>query len=173
MRALLPRRLSMALIGALTLAIPAITPRSASAAPPTCKDMNVGVPHNATTPIFVDCTGGTGTGSPDVLVVTNPSKGTVTPAAGGTSSDQWVVYIPNAGQVGADSFQYRGVSPGSGSFGTDEVGPVQTVNLRIGAGSPPVCSNLSQSVPQAIGTKLRLSCASGGDPIVSFSISNP
>jgi hypothetical protein len=163
----------MALIGAITLAIPAFAPGTAGAAPPTCKDMNVSVPHNAVTPIFIDCTGGSGTGSPDVLVWTNPTKGTVSPAAGGTSTDQWVVYTPNAGAFGADSFTYRGVSPGSGSLGSDELGPVQTVNLRIGAGSPPVCSNLSQSVPQATATNLRLSCAMGGDPIASFSISNP
>ena len=43
---------------------------------------------------------------------------------------------------------YRGVSPGSGSGGSDEVGPLRTVNLRIGAGTPPACANLSQSVPQ-------------------------
>jgi hypothetical protein len=135
--------------------------------------MNVSVPHNAVTPIFINCTGGSGAGSPDVLVVTNPTKGTVSPAAGGTSTDQWVVYTPNAGAFGADSFTYKGVSPGSGSGGSDEVSAEQTVNLRIGVGSPPVCSNLSQSVPQATATNLRLSCAMGGDPIASFSISNP
>ena len=135
--------------------------------------MNVSVPHNAVTPIFINCTGGTGAGSPDVLVWTNPSKGTVNPVVFGTSTDQWVVYTPNPGASGADSFTYKGVSPGSGPGPSDEVGPERTVNLRIGAGSPPACSNLSQSVPQAIATKLRLSCATGGDPISSFSISNP
>jgi hypothetical protein len=46
------------------------------------------------------------------------------------------------------------------------------VNIRIGAGSPPVCANQSQSVPQATSTFFRLVCASGGDPIVSFAISD-
>ncbi len=115
MRARLPRRLSVALIGAITLAIPAFAPGSACAVAPTCNDMNVGVPHNSATPIFINCTGGTGVGSPDVLVVSNPSKGTVSPVGGGTSTDQWVTYTPNPGTVGADSFTYRGVSPGSGS----------------------------------------------------------
>src|SRR3954447_11512895 len=87
---------------------------SAGAAAPTCNDMNEGIPHNAATPIFIDCTGGTGTGSPDVQVVSNPSKGTLSTPAGGTSTDQWVVYTPNPGQSGGDSFSYRGVSPGSG-----------------------------------------------------------
>ena len=150
-----------------------LAPASAQAAAPACNDMNEGVPHNAATPIFIDCSGGTGVGSPDVLIVSNPSKGTLSPPAGGTSTDQWVIYTPNAGQSGADSFTYRGVSPGSGSGGSDEVGPLKTVNIRIGAGSPPVCANLSQSVPQATATNLRLSCASGGDPIVSYSISDP
>ena len=77
MRARLPLRLSAALIGAITLAIPAFAPGSAFAVAPTCNDMQVGVPHNSATPIFIDCTGGTGVGSPDVLVVSNPSKGTV------------------------------------------------------------------------------------------------
>jgi len=41
-----------------------------------------------------------------------------------------------------------------------------------------VCANLSQSVPRndathTTPTSLRLTCASGGDPITSFSISNP
>jgi len=149
-----------------------LVPGTAGAVAPTCNDMTVGVPHNAVTPIFVDCTGGTSATGPDVLVATNPTKGTVAPGAGGTSTDQWVVYTPNAGASGADSFTYRGVSPGSGSGGSDELGPVRTVSIRIGAGSPPVCSNLSQSVPQATATNIRLSCASGGDPIVSYSISN-
>src|SRR4051812_46474599 len=136
--------------------------------------MTASVPHKAATPIFIDCPGGTGTGSPDVLIVgTAPAKGTVTPAGGGTSTDQWVVYTPNPGASGADSFTYQGVSPGSGSGGSNEVGPVRTVSIRIGAGSPPVCAALSQSVPQATATNLRLSCATGGDPIAGFSFSNP
>ena len=125
----------------------ALGPATALGAAPTCNEMAVGVPHNAATPIFIDCTGGTGAGSPDVLIATNPTKGTLNPVAGGTSTDQWVVYTPNAGQSGADSFMYRGVSPGSGSGGSDEV-PLRTVDLRIGAGTPPACANLSQSVPQ-------------------------
>ena len=171
MRNRVPRKLSAALIGAITLAIPAFAPGTAGAAAPTCNDMNVGVPHNSVTPIFIDCTGGT-SGSPDVLLVTSPSKGTISPVAGQTSTDQWVTYTPNAGQSGADSFTYRGVSTGTGSGGSDEVGAVRTVNIRIGAGSPPVCSRLSQSVPQATATNIRLNCASGGDPIVSFSVTD-
>jgi hypothetical protein len=173
MRALLPRRLSAALIGAITLAIPPFAPGTAAAAAPTCNDMNVGVSHNAATPIFIDCAGGTGAGSPDVLIVGDPSKGTVSPSAGGTSTDQWVTYTPNPGASGADSFTYRGVSPGSGAGGSDELGAVRTVSIRIAAGTPPVCAPLSQSVPQATATDIRLSCASGGDPIASFSLSNP
>ncbi len=149
-----------------------LIPAAAQAAAPTCNDMNVGVPHNAATPMFIECSGGTGTGSPDVLIFSNPTKGTLSPLAGGTSTDQWVTYTPSPGQSGADSFTYRGISPGSGSGGSDEVGPLRTVNLRIGTGSPPVCANLSQSVPQATATNLRLVCASGGDPITSYSISN-
>jgi hypothetical protein len=149
-----------------------LLPAGAQAVAPTCNDMNVGVPHNAVTPIFIDCSGGTGTGSPDVLINTNPTKGTINPIAGGTSADQWVVYTPSPGQSGADSFTYRGYSPGSGAGGSDEIGPVRTVNIRIGTGSPPVCANQSQSVPQATSTFLRLVCASGGDPIVSFAISD-
>ena len=163
---------TLVLAGALLLAVTTV----AHAAAPTCNDMNVSVPHNAATPIFVECTGGTGTGSPDVLIATNPSKGTLSPAAGQTSTDQWVVYTPNPGASGADSFMYRGISPGSGSGGADEVGPLRTVNLRIGAGTPPVCANLSQSVPRndathTTPTSLRLTCASGGDPITSFGAS--
>ena len=89
-------------------------PGSASAAAPTCSDMAVGVPHNAALPLFVACSGGTGTGSPDILITTAPTKGTLSVGVGGTNTDQWVVYTPNAGQSGADSFMYRGVSPGSG-----------------------------------------------------------
>ncbi len=149
-----------------------LAPAGAQAVAPTCNDMNVGVPHNAATPIFIQCSGGTGAGSPDVLVTSSPAKGTVTPGAGETSSDQWVTYTPTPGQSGADSFTFRGISPGSGAGGSDEVGPTRTVSLQIAAGSPPVCANQSQSVPQATATKLRLVCASGGDPIVSYSISD-
>jgi hypothetical protein len=155
---------------ALALAAAAIAPATAQATPPTCTDMNVGVPHNAATPIFVDCTGGSGTGSPDVLITAGPTKGTLSIAAGQTSTDQWVTYTPNAGQSGADSFKFRGVSPGSGSGGSDEIGPERTVNLRIAPGTAPVCASLSQSVPQATATNLRLVCASGGDPITGYAI---
>src|SRR3954454_1427883 len=152
-----------ALLGASLPLLLAAAPAQATA--PICNDMNVGVPHNAATPIFIDCTGGTGTGSPDVLVVSNPARGTLNLPAGQTSTDQWIVYTPNAGQSGADSFTFRGVSPGSGVGGSDEVGPVRTVDLRIGAGSAPVCVNQSQSVPQndathVNATALLLDCAS-------------
>src|SRR4029079_8694333 len=136
---------------------------------PACNDMAVSVPHNAATPIFIDCTGGTGTGSPDVLITTNPAKGTLNPAASGTITDQWVVYTPSPGASGTDSFKFKGVSPGSGSAPSDEVGPERTRDVRSGAGTARACANLSQSVPQNTATKLRLVCASGGDPIVSYS----
>ena len=85
-----------------------------------------------------------------------------------------MTYTPNPGASGADSFTYKGVSPGSGPGGSDEVGPEQDREPPHRGGlAACVCSNLSQSVPQATATKLRLSCATGGDPIVSFSISNP
>src|SRR5688572_6973889 len=106
---------------ALALAAIGLVPATAHAAAPTCNDMNESIPHNAATPIFIDCTGGTGAGSPDVLVVSSPSKGTLNPAAGQTSTDQWITYTPTAGQSGADSFTFRGVSPGSGSGGSDEI----------------------------------------------------
>ncbi len=89
---------------AVALAAAAIAPATAQAAAPDCSDMNVGVPHNAATPVFISCSGGTGAGSPDVLVTTNPTKGTLSTAAGQTSTDQWIVYTPTAGQAGADSF---------------------------------------------------------------------
>ena len=38
----------------------ALGPATALGAAPTCNNMNVSVPHNAATPIFIDCTGGTG-----------------------------------------------------------------------------------------------------------------
>ena len=150
-----------------------LVPASAQAVAPTCNDMNVGVPHNAATPIFIDCSGGSGAGSPDVLIASNPSKGTVSPGSGQTSTDQWVTYTPSPGQSGADSFTFRGVSPGSGAGGSDELSASRTVNIRIAAGSPPVCANQSQSVPQETATNLRLTCASGGDPITAYAITNP
>ena len=36
-----------------------------------------------------------------------------------------------------------------------------------------MCANDSQSVPQNVATNLRLSCASGGDPIASYAITDP
>jgi hypothetical protein len=137
--------------------------------------MQVGVAHNATTPIFIQCSGGSGTGSPDVLIVTSPSKGTVSPAAGGTSTDQWVTYTPNPGQSGSDSFTYKGVSPGSGLGGSDEVGPERTVTIRIAQGAPPICFRGSETVGHNDGTgpstPVTLTCDSSGDPIVSYTIS--
>ena len=150
-----------------------LVPASAQAVAPTCNDMNVGVPHNAATPIFIDCSGGSGAGSPDVLIASSPSKGTLSPSNGQTSADQWVTYTPSPGQSGTDSFTFRGVSPGSGAGGSDELSASRTVNIRIAAGSPPVCANLSQSVPQETATNLRLTCASGGDPITAYSITDP
>src|SRR5829696_6904215 len=155
---------------ALALAAIAIAPAAAQAAAPTCSDMNVGVPHNAATPIFIDCTGGTGSGSPDVQITANPTKGALSVVAGGTSTDQWVTYTPTPGQAGSDSFTYQGVSPGSGSGGSNEVGPMRTVNLQIGAGTAPACASLSQSVPQFIATKLHLVCATGGDPVDAYEV---
>ena len=94
-----------------------LVPASAQAVAPTCNDMNVGVPHNAATPIFIDCSGGSGAGSPDVFINSNPSKGTLSHSAGQTSADQWVTYTPSPGQSGADSFQYRGAPRAAGAAG--------------------------------------------------------
>src|SRR3954469_13369587 len=159
---------------ALALATIAIAAGVAQAAPPTCNDMNVGVPHNAATPIFTDCAGGSGTGSPDVLVASSPSKGALSLAAGQTSTDQWLTYTPDPGQSGADSFTFRGSSPAAGD--TVELGPLRTVRLRIGEGTAPACAGLSATVPQndathTTATTLRLVCASGGDPITAYSVS--
>jgi hypothetical protein len=148
----------------LALAAAALAPATASAAPPTCTDSTAGVPHNAATPIHVDCTGGV------VLITAAPSKGTIVPANGQQGTDLWVTYTPTAGQAGSDQFKFRGVSVGTGSGGSDELSAERTVDLRIGAGSPPVCANLSQSVPQAIQTNLRLVCAAGGDPVDSYTV---
>jgi hypothetical protein len=148
----------------LALAAAALAPASASAAPPTCTDSTAGVPHNAATPIHVDCTGGV------VLITAAPSKGTIVPANGQQGTDLWVTYTPTAGQAGSDQFKFRGVSVGTGSGGSDELSAERTVDLRIGAGSPPVCANLSQSVPQAVQTNLRLVCAAGGDPVDSYTV---
>ena len=41
----------------LALAAAALAPATVSAAPPTCTDSTAGVPHNAATPIHVDCSG--------------------------------------------------------------------------------------------------------------------
>src|SRR4051812_49760806 len=106
--------------GAFVGALLALAPATAHAAAPSCNDMNVGVPHNAATPIFIDCTGGTGTGAPDVLVGSGPTKGTVSPAAGGASTDQWGTYTPNSGGAGGDSFTLQGVSSGGGSGGSGQ-----------------------------------------------------
>lgn len=148
----------------LALAAAALAPATASAAPPTCTDSTAGVPHNAATPIHVGCTGGV------VLITAAPSKGTIVPANGQQGTDLWVTYTPTAGQAGSDQFKFRGVSVGTGSGGSDELSAERTVDLRIGAGSPPVCANLSQSVPQAIQTNLRLVCAAGGDPVDSYTV---
>jgi len=161
---------------ALTLAtsMVVLTPRSASAAAPTCVDMSVGVPHNTALPIFVECSGGTGTGSPDILVIAGPSNGALSVAAGQTSTDQWVIYTPTPGHSGPDSFTYRGVSPGSGSGGADEVGPLRTVQLRVGPGTAPRCRSASETVSYNDGTTtptpVFLTCDSGGDPITGYQV---
>jgi hypothetical protein len=71
---------------ALALAAIAIAPAAAQASAPTCNDMNVGVPHNAATPIFIDCTGGSGAGSPDVEITADPARGTLDFATGERST---------------------------------------------------------------------------------------
>ena len=88
-------------IGLAIALVAVLVPTTAHASAPTCNDMNVGVPHNAATPIFIECTGGTGTGSPDVQITANPAKGALSIVAGGTSTDQWVTYTPTAGQAGS------------------------------------------------------------------------
>ena len=163
---------------ALTLGgtILVLTPRSAIAAAPTCTDVHVGVAHNAGLPIFIPCSGGTGAGSPDILIVSGPGKGSLNPSVGSTSTDQWVTYTPNPGQSGSDSFTYRGVSPGSGPGGSDELGPVRTVQLLIAQGKPPVCLSDSETVGHNDGTgtptpaSVTLKCTSSGDVIASYSI---
>jgi hypothetical protein len=157
---------------ALALAAFAIAPAAAQAAAPSCNDMNVGVPHNAATPIFIDCTGGSAPTSPDVQITEDPARGTLNVATGDRSTDQWVTYTPSPGQAGTDSFKFKGVSEGSGPGGGDQFSSEQTVHIRIAPGTPPVCATLSQSAPQNLATNLRLSCAAGGDPIFSYAITD-
>jgi len=132
--------------------------------------MNVGVPHNVALPVFLACSGGTGVGSPDVVITSAPSKGSLSVPTGVSSTDQWVVYTPDPGQSGTDSFSFRGVSSGSGAGGSDELSAVHTVSLLIGAGTAPTCHAVSQSVGTGTSTAVRLVCDAGGDPITSFSI---
>ena len=158
---------------ALALAAIAIAPAAAQAAAPTCNDMNVGVPHNAATPIFIDCTGGSAPSGPDVQITEDPTIGTLNVATGGRSTDQWVTYTPTPGQSGTGSFKFKGVSEGTGPAGSDQLSSEQTVHIRIAPGTAPVCANLSQSAPQNLATNLRLSCASGGDPVFGYAITDP
>ena len=163
------KRSRNSLIGlALALAAAALAPAAAEASAPTCFDMAVGVPHNAATPIHADCAGGTN--APVIRIVEGPDHGTLDVADGAAGADLWVSYRPEAGYAGNDSFTYRGVSLGSGPSNSDEPSGIRTVSLKVAPGSAPVCSNVSQSVPQATLTKLRLLCASGGDPITIFTI---
>ena len=148
-------------IGLALALVAALAPATASAAPPTCSDANVGVPHNAATPMALACTGA---GSV-VKITTGPAKGTLSVATGQKSTDLWITYTPTAGQAGSDSFKFRGVSSGD-----EDSAAEYTANLRIGAGSAPVCSGVSQSVPQAIATNLRLICATGGDPVDAYTV---
>jgi hypothetical protein len=148
-------------IGLALALVAALAPATASAAPPTCSDANVGVPHNAATPIALECTGVASV----VKITMAPAKGTLSIATGQKSTDLWVTYTPTAGQAGSDSFKFRGVSSGD-----EDSAAEYTANLRIGAGSAPVCSGVSQSVPQAIATNLRLICATGGDPVDAYTV---
>lgn len=163
----------LSLAGLAPALLVVLAPVAAHAAPPTCTDMAVGVPHNVATPFHVACTGGDGTGSPDVLVTSAPTRGTLSVAAGQTSTDQWLVYTPFPGQSGADTFTYRGVSPGSGAGGTDELTPQRTVTLLVGPGTAPTCLPAAHTVvndADAVPVEVPLSCLSGGDPITSYTV---
>ena len=150
-------------IGLALAVAAALAPATAQADAPTCNDMNVGVPHNAATPIFVECTG---TPTPHAQITEPPAKGTLDVADEATTTDLWVTYTPDPGFSGSDTFTVEGITPGS----EPEVSPVSAVTLRVAPGSAPVCANLSQSVPRDIATRLNLVCATGGDPADAYKV---
>jgi hypothetical protein len=127
-------------------------PPAVQAAPPICVSPNVGVPHNATIPIFL-CQGAV-----NFDITSAPQHGVVSGASAG-----WRNYTPNAGYAGADTFSYSATLAGETSTGT--------VTLEIAPGTKPVCFYRAETVPQATLTPLSLLCATGGDPITGYGLS--
>src|SRR5215210_6907321 len=104
---MIPRRL---LALALAPAALALVPAAAEAAPPSCAGPSVGVPHNATLPIFL-CSDPDG--AVTVSITDAPDHGTVSSATPG-----WRNYTPAVGYAGADSFSYSAEQGGETATGT-------------------------------------------------------
>jgi hypothetical protein len=124
--------------------------------PPSCNSPRVAAPHNATIPIFL-CSDPDG--AITFAITVPPTHGTVSAA-----SEGWQNYTPNAGYAKADAFSY------SAQQGTDTV--YGTVSIEVAPGTKPACVYRAESVPQATLTPLSLLCATGGDPITNYTLSD-
>ncbi len=101
--------------------------------PPNCSNVSASTSANQAVTVSFSCTG-----SPSSYVIdTQPLHGTlgqIDPVNGS------VVYTPDAGYTGPDSFTY------SGCDGT-VCSNAATANLVVNGTAPPVCSNVSASTP--------------------------
>jgi hypothetical protein len=87
--------------------------------PPSCPDVAGTIVQGRPTRIDLRCTG-LQLGTPEIL--TQPSHGSLEAA---DASSQSVVYTPEPGYEGAESFTFRGINPGGG-------GAAQTASLDVG-----------------------------------------
>jgi hypothetical protein len=153
----MPRRSRTRILAlALAPAALALAPAAAQAATPTCNSPRVGVPHNAAIPVFL-CSDPDG--SVTFAVTDPPDHGSV---SGGSVG--WLVYRPTAGYGGPDAFSFTASEGGESVAGT--------VSLEVAPGTAPACVYRADAVPQNTLTPLALLCASGGDPINSYAVSD-
>jgi hypothetical protein len=153
----MPRRSRTGILAvALAPAALALAPAAAQGTLPTCNSPRVGVSHNAAIPVF-PCSDPEG--SVAFAITDPPDHGSVSGADVG-----WLVYRPTAGYGGLDGFSFMASEGGESVAGT--------VSLEVAPGTAPACAYRADTVPQNTLTPLALLCASGGDPINSYAVSD-
>ena len=132
--------------------------------PPVCADQAASVLHNGTLLVTLSCTNPAAR-TQTLAIVDQPAHGTLGTVSPTSNTAATVVYTPDAGYAGPDSFTFR-------SAGT-HVSNTATVSLTVAAGDLPRCQDGAKSLPAGGSASLTLSCSAPGDPLTLAIVDPP
>jgi hypothetical protein len=115
---------------------------------PVCQDVAKPVPSGSAATVALDCDDVDAGQTLGYLIDTAPTHGSL----GTLSGDGKIVYTPDGGYTGQDSFTYHATDGYGGASS------IKTVTLYVATNAPPTCAGTTVSVKHATTATVPLSC---------------